>query len=408
MSIVRRYFDLQITEITKDKALRLYGVFVAAGQVLTFWSWHVSGVVNLLSNEVEPLCWPFFENCFRYRILSYDEVKLLLFLFGFVSAIGVLLFLSKRLCGAAYWWLILLNVFKTLIYIQDYRLRLNQHYMLYFVTFVFLFLPGKRRLLRYTLVLFYVWASVLKLNVEWLSGSALYAKPLWIPDALIPASCIYAVTLEAVIVWGILSARKWVYWSTFFQLCLFHLVSWPVVGFFYPMLMFALLAIFPLTYFISEPREPKSLFAPLIRGKEPRMTYVFIAFFSFLQLIPFLMPGDSKVTGEGRLFSLHMFDALVVCDGAITLKFKDGTKQELPIPTKEVPRIKCDPIVNFSRAKRLCAEFEDNPVFADLDLSYRARRGHEETMRLLVDVKDFCSQNLSYDLFRPNDWILKD
>jgi len=77
-----RYFGSQIAEIRKDTALRLYGAFVAAGQVLTFWGWHVSGAANLLSDEVEPLCWPFFENCFRYRILGYDDVRHLLFLFG--------------------------------------------------------------------------------------------------------------------------------------------------------------------------------------------------------------------------------------------------------------------------------------------------------------------------------------
>ena len=410
MSIVRRYFDAQIDGIKKDTALRFYGAFLAVGQVLTFWAWHSTKAVNYLSDEAKPVCWPFFENCFRYRFFNYDEAKLILFLFGFISVIGVLLFLSKKLCGVAYWWLILVNLFKTLIYVQDYSLRLNQHYMLYFATFVFLFLPNKRRLLRYTVVLFYFWASTLKFDMEWISGKALYAKPLWIPDALIPASCVYVIILEAVITWGVLSDRKWVYWSTFFQLCLFHIISWPVVGFFYPLLMFALLAIFPLTYFIPDPAGTKSLLNSLFKGKEPPATYLFIGFFSLMQLIPVVMPGDERVTGEGRLFSLHMFDALVVCEGAITLKFKDGTKQELPIPFKEIgaPRIKCDPIVNFSRAKQLCTKFNDQPAFLDLDLYYEARRGHEEHMRPLVDIKDFCSQNLSYDLLRPNDWILKD
>lgn len=410
MPIIRRYFSAQINEISKDAALRFYGAFLAVGQVLTFWVWHVGKAANYLSDEARPVCWPFFENCFRYRFFSYDEARLILFLFGLVSVIGVLLFLSNKLCAAAYGWLIFVNFFKTLIYIQDYSLRLNQHYMLYFATFVFLFLPNKRRLLRYTLVLFYVWASVLKYNMEWLSGGALYAKPLWIPGLLIPAACYYVVILESFIVLGVLSRTRWVYWSALFQLSLFHIVSWPVVGFFYPLLMFALLTIFPLTYFISDPSESKSLFTSLTQGKEPRVTYFFIAFFSFLQLIPIIMPGDEKVTGEGRLFSLHMFDAQVFCKGAIILKFKDGTKQEFPIPLKEIgtPRIKCDPIVSFSRAKQLCAQFRGDQAFLDLDLVYEARRAHEKTMKPLVDVKDFCGQNLSYDLFRPNDWIIKD
>ena len=257
--MIYRYFNSQIDEIRKDAALRLYGAFVAFGQVLTFVNWHQGYAAWYLSDQGRPICWPFFENCFQYRFFNDDHMQLILFLFGLVSIIGVFLFLFKKFCGAAYGWLILVNVFKTLIYIQDYRLRLNQHYMLYMATFVFLFLPNKRRLLRYTLVLFYVWASTLKFNMEWISGKALYADPLWVPDSLVPTACIYVILLEAVIVWGVLSARKWVYWSSFLQLSLFHVVSWPVVSFFYPLLMFALLAIFPLTCFIPSPGESKSL-----------------------------------------------------------------------------------------------------------------------------------------------------
>jgi hypothetical protein len=75
---------------------------------------------------------------------------------------------------------------------------------------------------------------------------------------------------------------------------------------------------------------------------------------------------------------------------------------------KEKTRIKCDPVVNFSQAKRLCAEHRDDPNFQDLDLVYAARRAHQPAMRPLVNLHDFCAQNLSYSLLRPNDWILKE
>ncbi len=407
MSIFTRYFDAQINEIKKDNALRFYGAFLGVAQVLVFWAWHVTGAVNYISNEEEPFCWPFFENCFKYRFFGYGKSEVLIFFFAFVAIISILLFLSKKRPKLAYWWLFFVNLYGTLIYVQDFRLRHNQNYMLFFAVFVFLFLPNKRRLLRYTLVLFYFWASTLKYNTEWLSGAALYAKPLLVPDAFIPASCAYVVILESIIVWGLLSKIKWVYWAAFFQIALFHIESWPVVDFWYPLLMFCLLSIFPLSYFISDPGEEKSLLSNLVKGKEPVTTYLFIVFFSFLQLIPIIMPGDEKVTGEGRLFALNMFDARVSCEGAITLRFKDGTTKEFLIPTKEAPRITCDPVLYFTRAKRLCWENKNNPNFLDLDLQYKARRANEITMKPLVDVKDFCSSNISYDMLHPNKWIIK-
>ena len=284
---------------------------------------------------------------------------------------------------------------------------MNQHYMLYVATAAFLLLPNKRVLLRYTLVSFYVWASFLKYNVEWLSGDTLYHNPLWVPESLIPASCVYVVLLESFIVWGVLSSRRWIYWGALAQLALFHVVSWPVVGNFYPLLMFALLMIFPLTLLYPHPSEPASLLRSLFTGRQPRSTYAFLTCFAVLQLIPVAMPGDEKITGEGRLFSLHMFDSRVFCSGAITLKFNDGTTQILSIPLKETTRIRCDPAVNFSRAKGACYDHRNDQNFLDLDLYYEARRSHQKVKRPLVDVKDFCGQNLSYDLWRPNEWIKK-
>jgi hypothetical protein len=406
--MLRRYFTAQIEEIRADPALRLYGAMLGVGQVLTFATWTGWQTVWHLSNRGEPICWPLFEQCFRYRVLTFEQVTAVLLAYGALSVVSAVLFLLPRRAAAAYLWLVLVNLVKTAIYVQEYRLRMNQHYMLYMATLVFLFLPNKRHLLRYTLVFFYVWASTLKYNAEWLGGHALYHDPLLVPKALIPASCAYVVFLESFIVWGVLSGRRWLMWTSFAQLILFHIISWPVVGFFYPLLMFALLTIFPLTVRHPQAGEPPSLLRALWSGRQPRSTYAFLAFFSLLQLVPVAMPGDEKITGEGRLFSLHMFDSRIFCKGALTLKFKDGTIQEQPIPFRWTTRIRCDPAANFSRAKRLCHEHRNDPNFVDLDLVYEARRAHQKTKRPLVSITDFCRQDLSYSIWRPNEWILKD
>ncbi|MGH8009443.1 MAG: hypothetical protein ACREQ3_20830, partial [Candidatus Binatia bacterium] len=57
------------------------------------------------------------------------------------GVISVLLFCSQRSLPHAYWVLLALNLFKALLWLQDYRLRLNQHYMALWVTLIFLFLP---------------------------------------------------------------------------------------------------------------------------------------------------------------------------------------------------------------------------------------------------------------------------
>jgi hypothetical protein len=46
--------------------------------------------------------------------------------------------------------------------------------------------------------------------------------------------------------------------------------------------------------------EPKNQLKSLFTGKQPHIVYIFILFFSCLQLIPVLMPGDEKITGQGE------------------------------------------------------------------------------------------------------------
>ena len=407
---IRTYFFRQIEEIRNDTALRIYGACIMLGQVLSFFHWQSGRMEKFLQKSAEAICWPFFENCFEYRFLDFNQVHTVFLVFGAVSIIGLALFLlPHRYLTAAYFWMMSVNFFKILIVIQDFQLRRNQHYMLFFITVAFLFLPNKRNLLRYLLVFFYFWAGTIKFNYEWISGAAMTVDPLWISRPYVPAACVYALILELLIVWGLLSQKKWLYWGAFFQLCLFHLVSWPVVMAFYPLLMYGLLSIFPLTYFIKNNEDPPSLMASLARFKQPLSTYLFLGFFSFLQLVPVIIPGNERITGEGRLFSLHMIDAMVVCKGEMTLKFYDGSAKvfEIPDKNKDVNRIKCDPVVNFSRAKQQCRNYLDDPNFNDLDLYYEARLSSEEVMRPLVDIKDFCGQELSYDLWKPNDWIKK-
>jgi hypothetical protein len=98
-------------------------------------------------------------------------------------------------------------------------------------------------LYRRRFALFYFWAGTLKVNWEWISGAALY-RPLWFFTGRgVIVACAYVVLMELFVSWGLLARRSWIFWSAVAQLALFHVMSWAVVDFFYPILMFLLLSI---------------------------------------------------------------------------------------------------------------------------------------------------------------------
>jgi hypothetical protein len=323
-----------------------------------------------------------------------------------LSGVCFYFFLVPKFVKHAFWLLIGLNVFKVALMSLDFRMRLNQHIMAFWITLAFLFFPNKTRVTKLVIVLFYFWAGMLKLNHEWLSGSALYEMPWFVPASMVAVACTYVVILEIVFAWLLLLDRTWLAWATFAQLCLFHFVSFPVVGFFYPMTMYAILAIFPLTW-LAKKRETPGTLAWLGNFNVSQQAFALALVFSALQLIPRLMPGDTALTGEGRLFALHMFDTKTVCEAVAIVKNRDGTGKRIDLDIVHPARIHCDPIVYLSRARNLCEkERATNPNFANLDLSLRTRRSSESELQTIVNQPDFCGKELSYSLLSHNDWII--
>jgi hypothetical protein len=401
-----RFLRAQIAEIERDDALRWYGVAMAFLHVVTYLFWVDQRIAAYVNAQAEPICWPLVPACEKLRVLSAPGVALLLRAY-FAAAIGAgALFASRRLVPWAYAGLVLVNALKLAIMLLDYRLRMNQHYMGFFATFAYLFVPGKRDALRVLVTLFYFWAGTLKLNWEWISGAGLY-RPMWpFSGAGVVAACVYVIVLELGVSWGLLAGRVWIFWAAFAQFLVFHALSWQVVGFFYPLLMFAILAIFPLSRLA--PRDPpEGLLAALRRGRALRPVYALAAVFSLLQLVPYAFPGDRTLTGQGRLYALHMFDARATCTGWADLHNADGTttRRDLKLPLDT--RIACDPIVFFNRARNLCRQRDAGQLaFSDLDLFLAARRTSDGEMKRVIDTKGFCAKGQRYDPFRPNAWIL--
>jgi hypothetical protein len=395
-----------IEELRDDPVLGAYGVFLALTHVLTFLSWWRGGIdlITVLTSP-EPICWPFWGDCFRYRFLSPNGVYWLLRGYLALSLLSLALFAGRRWAAAAWWVFLALNLFKLAIVLQDFQLRQNQHYMAGIACLAFLFVPGKRRFLKILVAFFYFWAGLLKLDPEWLSGAALY-RPLWlIPARWVPAACVYVVALEIVLVWGIFARKGRIFWGTLIQLVLFHVMSWPVVGFFYPTLMFCLLAIYPLDRFFSEP------FPEFLVGQAPRRgigAYAFLGIFSAAQLVPHLMPGDPALTGEGRLFGVHMFDALVQCEAYALLKRTDGAPARRNLHRRDMAaRIHCDPIVYWNRANALCRSPERGVEFTDFDLVLNSRRTTRTELTPVIRLENYCASSPAYRVWRHNEWIEK-
>lgn len=386
------FLKRNIDAIRHDPALRYYGVAMAFLHALTAYWFLFSDAQQFLHSTSEPICWPFFHSCDPLRILSGEQLQLIFIAYGAAAVAIMALFMRTRYVNSAYFALIAINIFKLIIVLIDYRLRLNQHYMGFAITIVYLFATNKRTSLTWMIALFYFWAGVLKLNWGWLSGDALLNRLPIFTGAWRIAACAYVIALELVVVWGVFSKRWYLFWPTLLQLIIFHLISFWVVGFYYPLLMFAILSFFVFERAFVDVKPVSITSAPVL----------LIAIFSALQIIPYTFPGDFRITGEGRLLSLHMFDAPHQCEIHLGLYTKDEQSVAADFRLTSAYRIGCEPAVYFRRAEELCRRgVWQNQSFTDFELLMLEGK-YKNT---LMHIENFCSQNLEHHFYRHNEWI---
>lgn len=395
--IAARFVTERALAFERSGALRIFAALVGACHALTALAFYTyKHAPSLLSGE-DCVCWPLLVGCERVRaMLSPTVVGAWLFAYAALGVGTAVAFATSRVrIGIAS--LVVTMFLGAALYALDYRMRLNQVYMLTWVTVVLLVRP-RVLVLQVLVALFYFWAGTLKLDAEWTSGAALYAKPLLVPTALVPAACMYVVALELVLVWGLFARAPRVRWSVYAQLIVFHVTSFTVVGWYYPLLMFALTSMFPLAWWRDESE-------PLAETK--RDVLACAAAFSLFQLPPWIIPGDSAVTGEGRTFALHMFDARMECRGNARIVM-GARAAEVPLINEKLDtRTRCDPIVLSETTRRMCLNLAARGLAsAQVDVSVDAKRTHEPELRPLVRATNVCPVGLPYSSVRHNEWIV--
>ena len=393
---------LPAVEPLGDRAVWYYGLAVLLGHVLCF-VFLARGSLELLMDAADPICWPFFEACHHMRFRSP----------GPVVAIGAV-YLGTVLLAAAVWaarrprlFLIALGAAAVEllgIVLLDYRMRQNQYYMFLWLNLTYLGVPrlARRKCLQVVIALFYYWAGLLKVNREWLSGAVLY-RDLWlIPRPYAPIACGYVLVLELVLIWGLFARSTRVFWLTLAQLALFHIMSLSQITWFYPALMGAILSLYPLCELVS----PRRRFWRLRElGRQERWALaVLTVSFSLCQVIPRLLPGDTALTGEGRVFALHMFEARQQCQVKVIYRRDDGTREERSILRSQyAPRFVCDTVVYYGVARNLCRALPAGTT--NLDLMMISKRSTDRRWTTVIDAPEFCTRVHDFRVLGPNWWI---
>jgi hypothetical protein len=380
-----------MTEIRNQPLLRAFGSFLAFTHLLTayFWLDLYWGHIGHFTDPF-PLCWPHLQGCESWGRMTANQLFVVMGIYSAIAAVAGALFYFVKRTRTAVFLLALASLMKFALFQLDFRLSGNYHYMHFWVLTAYFLVSQKSLTIRFLILGFYFGAGLLKLNREWLTGSAIWENPYFSGD-LLQAGCIYVVILELFLIFGLLNRRRWVFWITIAQLFLFHIVSYFIVYYYYPLMQLSLLSLFVM----AELRSPGDFkWAQLKELRWPSLALLIL--FSLAQTVPFILGGDRAIDTRGRLVALSMFDALVQCKSTIMAKFENPNggliERTQPRIYRLELRLNCDPHVLLTEAAYRCLQYRENPSFRSLDVALKSKRKSDADFRQVFSFEDLCNQ----------------
>lgn len=432
---------MNFQEIEESPALRGIGALLCLYFFMTFSTWPVDLAFTrqaYLWNTALP--WPWFEGV--ATLLSWFPSTLARAIFQglgllAMACLGAFFFASR--CRSAMLGLLVLSLAKLFFYFLDLRQVANFHHMHLYFCFFFLFASPRMVWLRISLALVYEMAALVKLSPSWLLGDYFSSLPSGLPllphnPGFIALACQSVIALEflgPVLFFAPWPKLRQLSVASFFA---FHLYSGVIVGIWYTSLMLPFL----LLLFSDGFRHPLR-WADLKKG--PWVARLGLIVMALLGVWALVIPGDVRITAEGRYLGLFMFDANHRSRALLSVE-KAGTVWDFdvqwPWPNSSngqpcqlslqkngqaVPgemqqyqgvvffhpayfqslstRVQNDPYVYVHWARqverRLQPERISLQLFCQLD-------GHEEEFQTL-DVDNFTALRPSYNPFWHNSWV---
>ena len=399
-----RHIKFQIQEISSYNSLRWYGIFLSMTHVATFFFWHHNAFIyQYLTKNAGKICWPQLPFCESLRFLSPLGVQTLLYIYLVIAVLTVCLFFNRKTVRQAYWLFLIVNVLKLYMFLMDYRLMDGCHYILFLVSFVYLFVRQKLFFISLLISGFYFFTALLKISDPvWLMGLS-FNMGIWLPSFFTEdmklVFCFYIVCLETIGSLFLILRTNWKA-VVYMQWILLYIFSCFTVGYFYPSVMLCLLSLFWLMFIFNENYKILG-FNKMFSG------VVFTTPVAIGSLLSFIIPGDTNLTGEGRLYGLNVPTVYTHCNSQIMLRFQNKILQEhFPRYYNGYPlNLRCDPYIDFNTIKQICSFYKEDPKFIDLNWSLYSKRAHDLKYRQIVNEESACSKSLKYFSWRRNHWI---
>jgi hypothetical protein len=402
------FIKANLYEVKKSGSLRTLGGLLALFHLLQFYLWWDDGNLPLkFVQQGVPMCWSMLENCDWLRAIPIGMLGILYYAYAIFVALAALCFLLSELAGLGFYLLMIGSFFGLLMYFQDLRLSSNDGYFIFFLTFAFLFIPSKHRLMRWLIVSFFAARGLSQASPDWLTGNW-YMEHLALPIKL--AEWLAALSLLVQMIGGaaLLMRDGRYFWSGWIALFLFECTHLYIGELLSSCLSIGALLYLAFDEFELRKSEREYVYQSFIR---PEPSFIIggtlLAFFWAAQLIPFTgLSRNSGIKNALSIWALHPEAAHEECDQRTFAVFKDRTEEINVDPQiSRQPAMLCNPYLRFLDLKATCKQMkEGSPEFITLSSVMQVRNFREKLSFRAFEVKDFCDPELTFKRLGEVKW----
>lgn len=400
------WIKTNLWEIKQSSTLRWFGFLLACAHLITFISWTFQGNLPLkYYSDSIPMCWSAFENCQVLHVFSPTQFHLIYYFFPILALTSSLMFLSLRLYGGGWFFLLLSFLFKLVLYFQDSRLSSNAHYLLTLIQLVYLFVPQKKTILKYLIVSFIVALGSLRLNADWLSGIWLQQQT-GLHQKVCEWLAAISTLIELITPWFLVSRKSQNIVLGFFLLIAYFTVYFFVGDGFTSIIFILFLLFYPLYYYEQRRIEMQYLYQSYIRPEASQAwgPLVLLVFW-ILQALPLIRYHNPRIHLLTEGLALENFASATECHQTSFALFKNESKEILSQETNSRPhRLNCDPFMHFLDIKSYCHTLSKEAGFVNIASSFLVRSLNDKNFQRVFESNNICGSDVNFSNVGKSGW----
>ncbi|MCB0407444.1 MAG: hypothetical protein KDD34_04510 [Bdellovibrionales bacterium] len=392
------FLKANLWEIKKSSTVRIFGILLSLGHVLTFVHWFLQDKLPIkYASSSTPMCWPIMETCDVFRSVPLSLLKVGFGGYLLFAIIAAVLLISSRLVGIGWFFFLLATLLKATLYLQDYRLSANIHYLHFLLSIVWLFIPCKTLSFKLLIVSYFLTSATQKLSPEWLTGRW-FLQYMEMPVKLAEWFAALSTIIEFIAPIALFFKDGRYFITSFLTLISYLFMLIYIDNFFAPTLLLLFIFVFPLAILEERRIEREFIYQSFIRPEPSTLWAYFLgSLFVIGQVLPLVPNLPVPLHNAGIVLALTPGAKVNECRQNTFLIYNHETKEvgdEFKSHLAEDAR--CNPYLRFLEVRSLCDEKKTDNNFVTVASFFYSRGLKDTSFKEIFGANDICTQSLKY------------